>query len=178
MCWKTQIQEVKGILRLDLVKKEKSEGRKLQLFLGNPKWLSCLARYQKQLLCMPYRVISRSNSHVPSSLSPPCLVMSLVWCFEPCCPGWNLDTVSKLVFLTWQHMMRLVGNLPYPFFVKHQSWCLTLNPGTRTGRVKCTAELRISAGCLCAFFCSYCLWLILRSCGDRMTEILLFPFIF
>lgn len=37
MCWKTQIQEVKGILRLDLFKKEKSEGRKLQLFLGNPK---------------------------------------------------------------------------------------------------------------------------------------------
>lgn len=117
-------------------------------------------------------------SHVPSSLSPPCLAVSLVWCFEPCCPGWNLETVSKLVFLTWQHMMRLVGNLPYPFFVKHQSWCLTLNLGTRTGRVKRTVELKISTGWLCAFFCSYCLWLILSSCGDRMTEILLFLFIF
>lgn len=118
------------------------------------------------------------TSHVPSSLSPPCLVMSLVWCFEPCCPGWNLETVSKLVFLTWQHTMRLVGNLPYPFLVKHQSWCLTPNPGIRTGRVKCMVELKVSAGCLCAFFCSYCLWLMLRSCSDGKTEILLFPFVF
>lgn len=118
------------------------------------------------------------TSHVPSSLSPARSVMSLVWCSEPCCPGWNLEPVSKFVFLTWQHTLRLVGNLPYPFFVKHRAWWLTLNPGGTTGTVKCTAELERSAGCLCAFFCSHCLWLIPSSCGDRMTGILLFPFVF
>ena len=129
-------------------------------------------------LACPAELLCAVTSHTPSSLSPPRVVMALVWCFEPCCPGWCLETVSKLVFLTWQPMMRLVGNLPYPFFVKPRGWCLTLSPGTRGRGVKSTLEPKVSAGCLCAVFCGYCLWLILSSCGDRMTESLPFPFIF
>lgn len=124
---------------------------------------------------MHCRVISCNNFPRPLQPLPSTLSYVTVWCSEPCCPGWNLKPVSKLVFLTWQHRLRLVGNLPYPFFVKPRSWCLTLNPGGTTGRVKCTAELERSAGCLSACSCIYCLWLIPASCGDRMMGVLLFP---
>lgn len=115
---------------------------------------------------------------VPSSLCPPRSALSLLRCSEPCCPGWNLEPVSKLAFLTWQRMMRLVGNLPYPFFVKHQSWCLTLNPGrSREGEMQGRTE--ISAGWICAFLWCDCLGLVFSSGSDRMAKILVFfPFVF
>lgn len=149
---KNLIQIIKAILQLGLVlKKGKSEGENSSYFLVTLNDEVVSFGTENGSFACPAELFHAVTSRVPSSLSPPCSVMSLLWCSEPCCPGWNLETVSKLVFLTWQHMMRLVGNLPYPFFVKHQSWCLTLNPGIRTGRVKCRVEPTISAECFCGF---------------------------
>lgn len=73
---KDQIQIIKAILQLGLVKKRKIRRRKQQLFLGHPKWWSCRAWYRKQLLCMPCRVVSCSN--FPCPLQPLPTMLSYV----------------------------------------------------------------------------------------------------
>lgn len=126
------------------LKRKKTEGRKLQLFLGNPKGLRCLAGDRKQLLCMPRGVTWCNNFPVPPSLSQRaqsrrCVMLRapLAWLGSPDCFQACVSHLAAHAAAGGQSAASL--------------FCQTSESvsDTESGNKKCTVELQISAGCLC-----------------------------